>query len=135
MKSVKSLCQPVASVFESSRADTVSNIADLNSGRIEADKFFEENYVTEGMKTLLTQVFDRLLGNSPQGVFRLKQAMGGGKTHNLIAAGLLANHVGWRQKLLAQLGRTVSSEKVRLAAFDGRETDSKDYIWIEIFRK
>ncbi|MGI8742244.1 MAG: DUF499 domain-containing protein [Bryobacteraceae bacterium] len=135
MKTVKTLCDPVASVFESSRANTVANIADLNSGQIDVGRFFQENHVTDGMRTLLTQVYDRLLGSSPQGVFRLKQAMGGGKTHNLIAAGLLARHPDWRQKVLRELGRTVSSDPVRLAAFDGRETDTKDYIWVEIFRK
>ena len=54
--------------------------------------FFAENYITEGMKTLLTEGFRRLEGKSAQGVFKLTQAMGGGKTHNLLALGLLARH-------------------------------------------
>jgi predicted AAA+ superfamily ATPase len=45
------------------------------------------------MSTLLEQGFLRLEGNSTQGVFKLKQAMGGGKTHNLLTLGLLAGAV------------------------------------------
>jgi predicted AAA+ superfamily ATPase len=44
------------------------------------------------MRMLLESGFKRLEGKSDQGVFRLTQAMGGGKTHNLIAFGLLAKH-------------------------------------------
>ena len=38
---------------------------------------------------------------SDQGVYRLKQAMGGGKTHNLPAAALLARNAGLRTTLLS----------------------------------
>ncbi len=57
------------------------------------------------MRQLLTAVFDRLEGRTPQGVFRLKQSMGGGKTHNLLAAGPLAKRPILRKRILAQLGR------------------------------
>ena len=45
------------------------------------------------MTRLMREAFRRLDGQSQQGVFVLSQAMGGGKTHSLIAFGLLA--VGW----------------------------------------
>jgi predicted AAA+ superfamily ATPase len=61
---------------------------------------FDENYITEGMKTLLEQGFRRLEGKSNQGVFRLKQAMGGGKTRNLLTLGLLAKHPEYREKVM-----------------------------------
>ena len=85
MKSLKSLCTPRDSVFDPQRRDTVLDLTDLINDRIKPDEFFVENYITEGMKTLLEHAFRRLEGKSEQGVFKLKQAMGGGKTHNLLA--------------------------------------------------
>lgn len=100
MKSLKHICQPRKSVFDPQKRDTVLDLTDLVDERIEPDEFFEENYVTEGMKTLLEHGFRRLEGRTDQGVFKLKQAMGGGKTHNLIALGLLARHPEFRERVM-----------------------------------
>jgi hypothetical protein len=70
--------KPRPSVYGQGRADTVAEIADL--ANLDTRAFFDETHITEGMGVLLRQVFDRLMGRSDQGVFRLKQAMGGGKT-------------------------------------------------------
>lgn len=92
MKTLKALCTPRDSVFDSSKRDTVLNLSHLVDGKVDSKAFFEESYVTDGMKTLLTESFRRLQGQSEQAVFKLTQAMGGGKTHNLITLGLLAKH-------------------------------------------
>lgn len=42
------------------------------------------------MRILLTEAFRRLERKTTQGVFKLTQSMGGGKTHNLLALGLLS---------------------------------------------
>jgi hypothetical protein len=47
--------------------------------------------------------FERLAGKSDAGAFYLTQAMGGGKTHSLIAFGLLAQDPGLRAEVLPQL--------------------------------
>jgi len=88
------LCHPRASVFDPSIRDTVYSIDDLPT--INAQAFFEENYVTEGMRQLLTEAFSRLEGKnqSASGTYLLSQSMGGGKTHNLLALGLLARNPG-----------------------------------------
>lgn len=52
------------------------------------------------MKILLTEGFRRLEEKSTQGVFKLTQAMGGGKTHNLLAFGLLAKHPRLRRQVM-----------------------------------
>ena len=90
MSALKQLCHPRKSVFDKTKRDTVLDLSDLVQGKIDGTEFFTENFVTEGMKTLLTEAFRRLEGKSAQGLFKLTQAMGGGKTHNLIALGLLA---------------------------------------------
>lgn len=127
---MKLACTPRPSTFDPARRDAVLDLTDLVDGRIEPAEFFAENYITEGMRTLLTEGFRRLEGKSTQGVFKLTQAMGGGKTHNLPALGLLAKHPEYRADAMggfytpnADLG------PVRVVAFSGRESDAPLGIW------
>src|SRR5687767_13409084 len=123
MKSLKQLCVPRDSVFDLARRDTVLNLSHLVDGKIDAKAFYEESYVTEGMKTLLTESFRRLQGKSEQAVFKLTQAMGGGKTHNLITLGLLAKYPELRKSVLETLPDKADLPSVRVVAFSGRESD------------
>jgi hypothetical protein len=123
--SLAAASQPRSSVFGRGRSDTVAEIADLP--KLDAQSFFAETHITEGMGVLLRQVFDRLMGHSDQGVFRLKQAMGGGKTHNLLAAALLARDLASREGILRQQcgargarpGRGAATERAHDVAADG----------------
>ena len=130
MLTVKRACQPRPGTFDPARRDTVLDLGDLVEGQIDADEFFAENYITEGMKTLLTEGFRRLEGKSSQGVFKLTQAMGGGKTHNLLALGLLARHPEHRAAVTGGF-YTPSGDlgPVRVVAFSGRESDAPLGIW------
>jgi hypothetical protein len=134
MMTLKQACQPRASVFDSNKRDTVHDILDLVNGKIDPKEFFAENYITQGMKTLLTEAFKRLEGHGKQaqGIFRLSQSMGGGKTHNLIALGLLAKHPEWRDQVMSAFYEGRSSDKIRVVAFSGRQTDAPYGIWGEI---
>lgn len=51
------------------------------------NRFFENTFPTEGLKTLLQEVLGRLTGQAPANnpIIRLETSFGGGKTHNLIA--------------------------------------------------
>ena len=100
MKTLKQACKPRPSAFDRTRRDTVLDLSDLAGGRIDPEAFFNENHITEGMKILLTEGFRRLEGKSTQGVFKLTQSMGGGKTHNLLAFGLLARHPEYRRRVM-----------------------------------
>src|SRR3972149_8878296 len=100
MKSLAELCKPRTTVFDKQRRDTVLDLTDLIEGSISPEEFLEENYITEGMKILLEHAFHRLEGKSNQEIFKLKQAMGGGKTHNLLVLGLLARYPEFRQKVM-----------------------------------
>jgi hypothetical protein len=130
--SVSTLAKPRQSAFGRGRGDTVAEIADLPT--LDSRAFFAETHITEGMGVLLRQVFDRLMGRSDQGVFRLKQAMGGGKTHNLLAAALLAREPAQRKAVLQRIGVAVDDRPIRVAAFSGRETDISEYLWVTLFR-
>lgn len=132
MQNLQQLCVPRASVFDAQRRDTVLDLTDLSSGRIDPTEFFAENYVTEGMRTLLELAFRRLEGRSDQGIFKLRQAMGGGKTHNLLTLGLLARYPEYREQVLdGLLAPDASLGDVKVVAFSGRE-DPQLGIWGEI---
>ena len=130
MKALADLCKPRQSVFDLQRRDVVLDITDLIDERIEAKKFFEENFSTDGMKRLLREAFRRFAGKSDQGVFVLTPAMGGGKTHNMIALGLLAREPSLRKQVMAELYEAGDSlGKVRVVGFTGHETDAPLGIW------
>jgi hypothetical protein len=126
-------CKPRQSVFDRSRRDVVLNIDDLLKDRINPDQFFDENFITSGMQTLLDKVFERLEGHNNQAsTFLLSQAMGGGKTHNMIALGLLAKNPALRSKILGKNGQGSRLGAVRVIGFNGRESDAAFGIWGEL---
>lgn len=137
MPSLKQACTPRASVFDSNKRDTVHDILDLVKGAVDAKEFFTENYVTQGMRTFLTEAFKRLEGNSAgaQAIFRLSQSMGGGKTHNLIAFGLLCQNPELRDPVMGSFHKVGNLGKVRVVAFSGRQTDVPHGIWGEIAKQ
>lgn len=129
MKTLRQLCIPRPSVFDPSKRDIVLDLSDLIENKINADEFFEENYMTDGMKTLLKESFRRFEKKSTQGVFKLTQAMGGGKTHNLLVLGLLAKNPDLREKVMGTLYESRDLGLVRVVAFSGRESDAPYGIW------
>ena len=130
---LKHTCTPRQSVFDRNRRDVVLNISDLLEDRIDADRFFEENFITNGMETLLHRAFDRLENRNDQAsTFLLSQAMGGGKTHNMIALGLLAKFPYLRAKVLGEKAPGSSVGKVRVIGFNGRESSAQFGIWGEL---
>ncbi len=130
MKPLKELCTPRPSVFDPQKRDTVLDLTDLIDAKIDPATFFAENYITEGMKSLLKNGFKRLEGKTEQGVYKLKQAMGGGKTHNLLTLGLSAKHPEFRSQVLDGIHEyDPSLGEVKVIAFTGRESDSPYGVW------
>lgn len=127
---LKTSCIPRESVFNRDRRDVVLNLSDLMESKIDAEDFFEENFITSGMKTLLEKTFSRLEGSRDQAsTFLLTQAMGGGKTHNMIALGLLARNQELRLKILGAKSPGAKLGNVRVLGFTGRESDAPLGIW------
>ena len=129
MKTLFELCKPRQSVFEETKREDVLNLSDLIEGNIECVSFFEENYITDGMKTLLDTAFNRFIKQGQTGVVKLTQAMGGGKTHNMLALGLLAANPEFRSKVMTDSKKYKAIGKVRVVAFSGRESDAPFGIW------
>jgi predicted AAA+ superfamily ATPase len=102
MQTIKALCKPRESVFVDTTRDDVLNLSDLIENNIDVDKFFDENFKTKGMELLFETAFNRFNGNSETGVIKLTQAMGGGKTHNMLALALLAQNPKWRKQIIGK---------------------------------
>ncbi len=118
IKTVKQACSfnPVIQDYRMSQG--IENLADLITDEGDGSEFFSRNFVTHGMEQLFREGMLRLSGKSDQAVFELTQAMGGGKTHMMIALGLLAKHAHLRPTVLPEsLSSRLDFGKARIAAF------------------
>lgn len=132
IKTVKQACRfnPVIKDYRMSQG--IENLADLINDAGDGKEFFSRNFVTHGMEQLFREGMLRLSGKSDQAVFELTQAMGGGKTHMMIALGLLAKHTHLRPEVLsADLNKRLDFGNARIAAFNGRNNPD-NYIWGDI---
>ncbi len=127
MQTIKALCKPRDNVFTETTRDDVLNLSDLVEGKIDTNAFFEENFKTKGMELLFETAFKRFAGKSETGVIKLTQAMGGGKTHNMIALALLAQNPEWRTKILGSGYESI--DDIKVVAFSGRESDAEFGVW------
>jgi hypothetical protein len=129
MRSLLEYCKPRASVFDETKRDDVLDLTDLVENNIDPARFFEENYLTQGMKALIDISFKRFHRKGATGVVKLTQSMGGGKTHNMIALGLLAKYPEYREKVMGDAWKNSHLGKVKVVAFTGRESDAPYGIW------
>ncbi|MBI6545637.1 MAG: ATP-binding protein [Cyanobacteria bacterium NC_groundwater_1444_Ag_S-0.65um_54_12] len=128
--SLQALCNPRPSVSAADRRATVLNLDTLLKGQVRGSEFFEENYFTSGMLTLVDRALRHLGGESAgSSVFLLSQAMGGGKTHSMIALGLLARDPGLRNEVLGASNPAPNLGACRVVGFNGRNTDAAGGIW------
>ncbi len=130
---VRQLCQPHDAAFAYVVGDQVERLDQvINDSASQAEDFFAKNHVTAGLKVLLQEGLARLAGKSGQALFELRQAMGGGKTHSMIALGLLARSAALRKKFAADISHANGFGDARVVAVDGRSIDRTRHIWGEI---
>jgi len=121
IKTVKQACRFNPVIRDYRMAQGIENLAALIHDEGDGREFFSRNFVTHGMDQLFREGLLRLSGKSDQAVFELTQAMGGGKTHMMIALGLLARHPHLRNDVLsADLASRIELGQARIAAFNGR---------------
>ena len=70
---------------------------------------------------MLKRGFDRLAGRSEDGFFYLTQAMGGGKTHSLIAFGLLASDPALRREVMPKSSSGAAFGSAKVVIFNGHQ--------------
>ena len=133
LKTVRNACEIHPMALDYAMGDQIENFSDvIERNSAAAREFFEKNYVTRGMELLLSQGLKRLAGRSDQAVFELKQAMGGGKTHSMIALGLLARDSTLRASIVPNLSRDAPFDNAKLVAVNGRLGFEETFIWGEI---
>lgn len=133
MKTIYELCKPRKSVADGVDRNDVLDLSDLRDGTINGEEFFAQTYMTSGLEQILDIAFQRFQRRSDRCMIRLTQNMGGGKTHCMIALGLLAQKPVLRYKLFGE--KYSSVDDVNIVAYTGRESDIKYGIWGEIARQ
>src|SRR4051812_11263298 len=118
---VKQLCVPSSTVTSDSLVEQVARIEDFASGKVDRREFFRTNYFTEGLERLVKRGFERLAGKSEDGAFYLTQAMGGGKTHSLIAFGLLAADPNLRNEVAPDIQSGKEFGAAKVVIFNGHQ--------------
>lgn len=132
LKTVKQACKFNPIIRDYRMSEGIENLSALIEDQGDGREFFARNFVTSGMEQIFREGMLRLDGKSDQAVFELAQAMGGGKTHMMIALGLLARHPHLREEVLPKdLASRIEVGEVRVAAFNGRN-NPEHYIWGEI---
>lgn len=112
--------------------DLIDALAAAAASSEAASQFFATNHITGGMRLLLELGFRRLAAKGEQPSFVLSQAMGGGKTHMMIALGLLAQLPTLRHRILSEAGLPDEFEgAARVVAVTGRRNPAH-YLWGEI---
>ena len=129
MKTLNQTCKPRQGVFDVARRDEVLDLTNLIENNINPHDFFKENYLTDGMNSLFREAFRSFAGKSGSGVIKLTQAMGGGKTHCMIALGLLAKYPELRNEVMGSEYNKEVLGSVRVVSFTGRESDAQFGIW------
>lgn len=108
--------------------EQVAQIDDLAQGRIDGREFFRRNHFTDGLQRLIARGFERLAGRSEDGAFYLTQAMGGGKTHSLIAFGLLAADPELRREVVLRISAGVEFGVAKVVIFNGHQSP-ENLLW------
>jgi hypothetical protein len=131
MQTVRDACKLQPHALSIKLSDQIEQLDELITVEGDGTQFFEKTYITQGMQDLISEGIAQLAGVSTQGVFHLKQAMGGGKTHLLVGFGLLAKHPALRKKYCGGIPHAQAFEVAGIAAFNGRNNPDH-FFWGEI---
>ena len=120
MKTLSNSVKVRESVFDRTMKDEVLDLSDLKNGNIDPERFFKETFITDNMETVFDTAMNKFRNRSGNSIIKLTQAMGGGKTHNMIALGLLAKYPKLRKEILEGKYNDVEGE-IRTISVTGRE--------------
>ena len=126
---VKDVCRLHDGALEIRISDSIERIDQESLDATAGASFLRQSYLTKGMIELVNEGFKRLsgaIGGRP--VFRLKQAMGGGKTHLLKTMAFLARHPQLRSEYFPETTSRYQFEAATVTFFNGREQPA-DFFW------
>ncbi len=133
LQTVKDACRFDPKAIDYALSDQIESLEDLVGHEPRAaEAFFRKTYVTGGMHTLLRQGLQRLAGSSGQAVFELKQSMGGGKTHSMLALGYLAANPSLAHLVPKEIAQGFTPTTARVVAISGRSISRDKHLWGDI---
>ncbi len=123
IETVSQLCVPNKIVTSDVLSEQVAQLEDFGSGKIDGREFFRRNHFTAGLERLVKLGFKRLAGDQEaEGAYYLTQAMGGGKTHSLIALGLLATDPELRREVTPKIAAGDQFGSAKVVIFSGHQS-------------
>jgi hypothetical protein len=134
LKTVRDACEPHPSALDFSPAEQVEDLAQVIDEQADGRAFYAKNHITAGMRQLFELGLKRLAGKNDQALFELTQAMGGGKTHTMVAFGLLARNESLRAEVVPALASEAPFGRAKVVAFTGRSYPG-NFLWGEIARQ
>ena len=134
LKTVRDACEPHPSALDFSPAEQVEDLAQVIDEQADGRVFYAKNHITAGMRQLFELGLKRLAGKNDQALFELTQAMGGGKTHTMVAFGLLARNESLRAEVVPALASEAPFGRAKVVAFTGRNYPG-NFLWGEIARQ
>lgn len=136
LQTVLDVCKFKQDAVDFAMTSQIEDLADL-VGHMASDAraFFDKTYVTEGMSTLLRMTMQRLAGQNDQAAFELRQAMGGGKTHSMLAAGYLAANPDIAADVDPAIVKGFTPATARIVVVSGRNIPHDIYLWGSIARQ
>jgi hypothetical protein len=133
LQTVRDACDFDPKAIDYALSEQIESLDDLvGHDAKSAEAFFRKTYVTGGMKTLLRQGLQRLSGKSGQAVFELKQAMGGGKTHSMLALGYLAANPALAPLVPSEIVSGFTPAKAKVVALSGRSISHDKHLWGDV---
>lgn len=110
-------------------SDGIERVDEETQNIEDGKKFLKHSYLTKGMLELVQEGFKRLSGGEGgKPVFRLKQAMGGGKTHLIKTMAFLARHESLRTEFFPEAASRYKFGSAAVTFFNGREQPD-DFFW------
>jgi hypothetical protein len=133
LQTVRDACQFDDRAINYALSDQVEDLDSLIShDRQSAESFFKKTFVTGGMAVLIRQGLQRLAGKPGQAVFELRQAMGGGKTHSMLALGYLAANPELKDLVPSDITKDIEIPKAHVVAISGRSISRDKHLWGDI---
>jgi len=144
LSSIFSNCVPREEVLEGNLSEEIfaaklKQVVDGNAPKVYQDPqtFFANTFPTNGLKTLITEVFGRLTGrDTGSPVIRLETSFGGGKTHDEIAIW----HIAKNGRCISGLERFVSDltiipdRPIQVAAIACQDLDPVNGVLLDTLR-
>jgi len=136
LQTIRDTCKFRQDAIESALTKQIEDLADLHDhDEAAARTFFDKTFVTEGMATLLRTALQRLAGRNDQAAFELRQAMGGGKTHSMLALGYLAANPSVARDVDPKIVEGFTPVASKLVVVSGRNVPHDIFVWGSVARQ